>query len=102
MPVTLGEVIAAPCSATAEEGGEESSGMVPSLDVPVRLGPKIFPCSYDGEIRRFATIYPFCSESQKEVGKRHYTDGQSDLPEAEHNYLMDGRTDRQREGQRDG
>ena len=50
MPVTLGEVIAAPCGANAESG-EESSGMVPTLDVPVRLGPKIFPCSYDGEIR---------------------------------------------------
>ena len=47
MPVTLGEVVAAPKTEDGEEE-EESSGMVPSLDVPVRLGPKIFPCSYDG------------------------------------------------------
>ena len=48
MPVTLGEVVATPSVSNAEEAEEESSGMVPSLDVPVRLGPKIFPCSYDG------------------------------------------------------
>ena len=51
MPVTLGEVVATPSVTNPEEGAEEeSSGMVPSLDVPVRLGPKIFPCSYDGEL----------------------------------------------------
>ena len=60
MPVTLGEVVATPCATNTEETEEESSGMVPNLDVPVRLGPKIFPCSYDGE--REVRVVLLCSK----------------------------------------